>query len=272
MALLHSAISGRVPRRVFTTLAATSLAVVAVASTSAFAHDQDDGQIRGCYDKQSGRLRIADDGRCSSGEWKVSWNERGRRGEAGPRGPEGPMGPAGKGAVGPAGPTGPAGPAGPAGPVGPKGPAGADGQPGAQGLVGPDGQPGPEGPAGQRGPSGPPGPEGPTGPQGSRGPAGISGFEMVTARTPNSGFDSDNLKQATAQCPNGKRVVGTGASIEGDAEDLAGRVALLEIAPVNGRQARAVAAEMAPGTDRRWALIAVAYCAEVDGRVNNERL
>jgi len=269
MAPLHRAITGRIPRRLFTTLAATSLAVVAVASSNAFAHDQDDGQIRGCYDKQSGRLRIADDGRCSSGEWKVSWNEKGRRGDAGPRGPEGPMGPAGKGAVGPAGPTGAAGPAGPAGP---KGPNGADGQPGPQGLVGPDGPVGPEGTAGQRGPAGPAGPEGPTGPQGSRGPAGISGFEMVTARTPDSGYDSDNLKLATAQCPNGKRVVGTGASIEAAAEDVAGRVALQQIVPVNGRQARAVAAELAQGTNQRWALVAVAYCAEVDGRVNNERL
>ena len=94
---------------------------------------------------------------------------------------------------------------------------------------------------------------------------------MVTARTPNSGYDSDNLKQATAQCPNGKRVVGTGASVEGDAEDIAGRVALQQIVPVNGRQARAVAAENAPGTNQRWALVAVAYCAEVDGRMNGDR-
>ena len=86
MALLNRAISGRVPRRLYTPLAAASLAVVGVATTSAFAHDQDDGQIHGCYDKQSGRLRIVDDGRCSSGEWKVSWNERGRRGDAGPKG------------------------------------------------------------------------------------------------------------------------------------------------------------------------------------------
>ena len=92
MALRYRAISGRVSRRLLTTLAATSLVVVAVATTTAFAHDQDDGQIHGCYDKQSGRLRIVDDGRCSSGEWKVSWNERGRKGDDGPRGPAGPAG------------------------------------------------------------------------------------------------------------------------------------------------------------------------------------
>jgi hypothetical protein len=95
---------------------------------------------------------------------------------------------------------------------------------------------------------------------------------MVTARTPNAGYDSDNLKQATAQCPSGKRVVGTGAGIEGDAEDIAGRVALQQIVPINGRQARAVAAETAPGTNQRWAVVAVAYCAEVDGRTNGDRV
>ena len=92
----------------------------------------------------------------------------------------------------------------------------------------------------------------------------MSGFESVTARVPGNGFNSDGVKRATAQCPAGKRVVGTGASIEGDDDDIAGRVALQEIAPVNGngRQVRAVAAEVAPGTNSRWAVTVVAFCAE----------
>ena len=248
-------------------LLGTTLSVVLVAGAVAVAHDADDGEIHGCYEKKGGRLRISDDRRCSDDEWKVSWNERGRRGEAGPRGPEGSAGPAGPsgepGAKGERGPAGPIGPAGPPGPSGPAGAAGPAGEPGPQGLVGPDGPPGPEGETGPRGPAGPPGPEGPPGPQGERGPAGISGFEMVTARVPGDGFNSEGAKRVTAQCPNGKRVVGTGASVEGD-EDVAGRVSLQEIAPVNGagRQVRAVAAEIPPGTNLRWALVVVAFCAQ----------
>lgn len=250
-------------KRVFGTLVVTSVLLVVAAGTVASAHDSDDGTIHGCYEKKSGRLRIADDRRCSDDEWKVSWNERGRRGETGPRGSAGPAGikgePGPKGDRGPAGPLGPPGPAGPAGPGGPAGPAG---EPGEQGVVGPDGPPGREGPTGPRGPAGPPGTEGPPGLQGARGPAGISGFEMVTARVPGDGFNSEGRKRVSAQCPNGKRVVGTGATIEGDDDDLTGRISLVEIAPVNGRQARAQAAEVAPGTNLRWALVVVAFCAE----------
>jgi hypothetical protein len=127
-------------------------------------------------------------------------------------------------------------------------------------MAGPAGPPGPVGP---RGPSGPPGVAGPAGPQGSRGPAGISGFEVVTARTPAVGFNSDNSKQATALCPAGKRVVGTGADLETDTGDVAGRVALEQISPVSNREVRAVAAEVGPGSTLRWAVVAIAFCAYV---------
>ncbi|HET9771984.1 MAG TPA: hypothetical protein VFS16_13915 [Acidimicrobiia bacterium] len=263
--VLRHPLHGRRGRSVGALVIASTL-VVGAAGTVAFAHDSDDGTIHGCYEKKGGRLRIADDRRCSDDEWKVSWNERGRRGETGPRGPGGPKGEAGpKGDAGPKGERGPAGPAGPAGitgAAGPAGPPGPAGEPGPQGVVGPDGPPGPEGATGPRGPAGPPGSEGPPGPQGARGPAGISGFEMVTARVPAEGTNSEGRKRVTAQCPTGKRVVGTGASIEGDDDDLSGRIALQEIAPVNGRQARAVANEVAPGTNLRWALVVVAFCAE----------
>jgi hypothetical protein len=243
-------------RQVFAILG-TTVAIVLVAGTVAFAQESGDGPIYGCYEKNTGRLRIADGRRCSDDEWRVSWNERGRRGDAGPRGPEGPAGPAGApGAPGGEGHPGPAGPVGPVGPMGPAGPAGPDGAPGPQGPAGPEGDTGPSGAAG------PPGPPGPPGPQGDRGPAGVSGFETVVARVPADGFNSEGLKWVTAQCPNGKRVIGTGGRLEG--EDVAGRVALQELAPMNGsaRQARAMAAEVAPGTNLRWALVVVAFCAQ----------
>ena len=259
--LPYDTLGRRRRRQLFGLVAVTTLPVVLIAGSVASAHDPHDGVIRGCYDKESGRLRVVDvDRRCQGDERSITWNDRGRRGNEGPRGGTGPAGP--KGERGPAGPKGETGPAGPAGTPGLAGPAGPDGQPGPQGLMGPDGPPGPEGPAGPRGPAGPAGPEGPRGPEGDRGPAGISGFEIVTARVPGSGLNSDSPKRATAQCPNGKRVVGTAASIEGDDDDIAGRVALQEIAPVNMRQVRGVAAEIEPGAGVRWAVVAVAFCAE----------
>ena len=242
-------------RRTFGVFVATTLVVVLVAGAGAFAHDPHDGVIHGCYDKSSGRLRIVDaERRCGADERSITWNDRGRRGDIGAKGTDGRPGPAGpKGDVGPAGPPGPKGEAGPAGPTG------SDGQQGPQGLMGPDGPPGRDGSPGPRGNAGP---EGPPGPQGERGPAGISGFEVVTSRTPDSGFNSETPKRAVAQCPNGKRVVGTAASLVGDDQDIAGRVMLQEIAPTGNRQVRGVAAEVAPGTDVRWAIVAVAFCAE----------
>ncbi|MCA1843639.1 MAG: hypothetical protein LC792_10730, partial [Actinobacteria bacterium] len=147
---------------------------------------------------------------------------------------------------------------------GQRGPVGADGPGGPQGPAGPDGPPGPPGPAGPVGPRGPAGPSGPQGAQGSRGPVGMSGFEMVTARTPSTGFTSDDSKRATALCPNGKRLVGTAAAVDSEnGGDLSGRVALYEILPVDGRGTRATAAEVGSGTNLRWAVVAVAFCAFV---------
>lgn len=114
---------------------------------------------------------------------------------------------------------------------------------------------------GRRGEQGPPGADGQPGPEGARGPAGISGFEVVTVRVPGFGLNSDSPKRATAQCPDGKRVVGTAAGIDGD-DDIAGRVALQEIAPIDMHQVRGVAAEVASGANIGWAIIAVAFCAE----------
>jgi hypothetical protein len=84
---------------------------------------------------------------------------------------------------------------------------------------------------------------------------------MVTARLPLSGFNSESPKQAIARCPDGKRVIGTGADIEGDSGDVAGRIALQSILPVSRSEARGVAAEVAPGTNLKWAVVAIAFCA-----------
>ena len=74
---------------------------------------------------------------------------------------------------------------------------------------------------------------------------------------------ADNSKQATALCPAGKRVVGTGANLETDSGDVAGRVALEQISPVSNWDVRAAAADVGAGSTLRWAVVAVAFCAYV---------
>jgi len=273
-------------RRIWMLFGFTSLVVVVVAGAVAFADIPDGNVIEACYQNSTGRLRIVDNSGCANGERKVTWNVRGpqglrgepgvagargpagERGPAGPAGPKGLTGPAGAqglpGAAGPKGDRGPAGPPGTDGLPGQRGPVGADGPAGPQGPAGPDGPPGPPGPAGPVGPRGPAGPAGPQGAQGPRGPVGMSGFEMVTVRMPATGFNSDASKRATALCPSGKRLVGTAGAVDSEnGGDLSGRVALYEILPVDGRGARASAAEVGSGTNLRWAVVAVAFCAFV---------
>src|SRR5581483_4597979 len=149
MALRYRAIVGKrqpgraAGRRIFGSLVLTSVAVVLVAGAVASADIPDDGVLHGCYDKQTGRLRVVDNKGCQDDERKITWSVKGpagARGDQGPAGQDGAPGPAGRdgapGAPGPKGDTGPAGPAGPTGPVG------------ERGLAGPDGAMGPEGPVG----------------------------------------------------------------------------------------------------------------------------
>jgi hypothetical protein len=250
MALRYRAIG----QRAFGVFVLTSLAVVLVAGAVAFADIPDDGVLHACYDKESGRLRVVDNKGCHDDERKITWSQKGPQG---PRGEAGPAGAAGdRGPAGPAGPKGEAGPAGPTGPKGETGETGSSGPTGERGLMGPDGPMGPEGPAGPAGPAGSAGPAGP------RGPAGISGFEMVLSRAPENGFSNDRVKSATAVCPGGKRVVGTGATVESGNGDLAGRVALQEIMPTSRNEVRGAAAQIGQGNNLRWALVVVAFCAE----------
>ena len=238
MALQKVRIKGN-RRRIIGLFAVTSLVVVLVAGANAFADIPDRDGLHLCYDKDDGRLRVVDNESCGHDERKIVWDNRGRdgsRGERGPGGRDGQPGPKGpKGEPGPMGPPGPAGPAGEIGPPGPEGPMG------PQGVVGPDGPPGP---------------------RGEQGPPGNSGFEVVTARTPTNGFNSDSPKQVTAECPNGKRVIGTGANIEASNGEPDGQVALQEIDPVRRNEARGRAAEVSNGSNVRWALVVIAFCAE----------
>lgn len=99
-----------------------TVAAVAIVSGAAWAAIPDSsGVFHGCYDNQSGQVRIIDTDTglpkgCGKNETEVSWNQQGPKGDTGPQGPQGPAGPTGAtGAVGPTGAAGPAGPAGPAG-------------------------------------------------------------------------------------------------------------------------------------------------------------
>jgi collagen triple helix repeat protein len=264
MALQNVRLKGN-RRRIFGLFVVTSLAVVLVAGAGAFADIPDRDGLHLCYDKDSGRLRVVDNMRCEDDERKIVWDNRGRDGARGERGPAGAVGERGlKGEGGPAGlqgPTGERGLTGETGPMGPEGHVGAEGPPGPVGPEGPAGPAGPAGADGPRGPSGPAGPAGPAGPPGPRGPAGVNGFEMVIGRAPANGFNADNSKQATAECPNGKRVIGTSATVESGNGDLAGRVALHEIAPISQTEVRAAAAEVRDGANVRWALVVFAFCA-----------
>jgi hypothetical protein len=63
---------------------------------------------------------------------------------------------------------------------------------------------------------GPPGPAGPQGPQGV--PGSVSGYERVSGSP--TALDGNSPKNATADCPSGKVVVGGGYSASG-IDDLA---------------------------------------------------
>jgi len=98
---------------------------LAVSGIAVAAKKPSGSQIKGCYAKKSGALRVAKGGkRCKRGERKITWTKNGIRGARGPRGAQGKSG---KGTAGSRGATGAAGVAGANGPPGSPGPPGADG-------------------------------------------------------------------------------------------------------------------------------------------------
>ena len=144
------------------------------------------------------------------------------------------------GCQGEEGEPGPRGPEGPAGSQGEPGPAGEDGcspvvtlegtilkidsdcdgeidiEQDVQGPAGPQGEQGlqgEQGPAGPAGPAGPQGEQGPAGPQGE--PGGLKGYEIVTRERAFTG-----LGVLTLRCPEGKQVIGGGASASSPAVSI----------------------------------------------------
>jgi len=134
--------------------------------------------------------------------------------------------------------------------------------PGPAGAKGATGAPGPAGGTGAAGTAGPAGAKGDTGAGGATGPAGppgISGYEIVIDVSVLTG--SENEKGVFVACPAGKKIVGTGVSVDGPgfvavAIDQAG----FPNAP--GTEATFFAHEHTPTPDS-WSLEGVVYCANV---------
>jgi hypothetical protein len=96
---------------------------LAVSGMAVAAKKPSSGQIKGCYAKKSGALRVAMGGkRCKRVERKITWTKNGIRGARGVRGARGL-----KGETGPRGATGTAGATGANGAPGTPGSPGADG-------------------------------------------------------------------------------------------------------------------------------------------------
>jgi hypothetical protein len=93
---------GSLKRSVGTKLAfaAGGAAAALAIGAAAFASIPDSGGvIHGCYQKNSGIVRIVDtaNGSCANGEIAIQWNDTGPAGTQGPAGPQGPVGPQGPG-------------------------------------------------------------------------------------------------------------------------------------------------------------------------------
>jgi hypothetical protein len=97
-------------------------------------------------------------------------------------------------------------------------------------------------PRGAQGPAGPPGP-------------GVSGLER---RSDASSLDSTNSKSVTATCPSGKRVLGGGARVTGDA---AANVAITESYPESALDRWIAVGRESDETGNSWQLTAYAICA-----------
>lgn len=115
---------------------------------------------------------------------------------------------------------------------------------------------GPVGPPGPAGPAGPTGEQGDAGAPGSDGAPGTSGVERVVI---SSAFDSASPKSATATCPGGKRVIGSGGGISGGTMD----VVISEIRPTPTLNAATVSAFEATAVADNWDVSAYAICANL---------
>jgi len=129
---------------------------------------------------------------------------------------------------------------------------------GARGPAGPAGANGATGPQGPGGPAGAKGDKGDKGDTGATGPPGVSGLVRVTA---GSAFDNVNGKSATATCPTGKRVVGSGAEISG----AIGAVVIDDLTPSANLTSVFATGYQVPGTAATtWSITTYALCAFVN--------
>jgi hypothetical protein len=118
---------------------------------------------------------------------------------------------------------------------------------------------GPQGVQGDPGPQGPEGPQGPPGTAGTDGPAGPPGMTHLSFATAQSPFNSGD-KFAAAQCPAGKRVVGSGFSILPTTANAVARSLAVDL---GGTSLTVVAHEGPGGEALTWTVQARAVCATV---------
>ena len=117
-----------------------------------------------------------------------------------------------------------------------------------------------QGPAGAPGAKGDTGSQGPTGAQGQQGPAGLSGYVRVMVTTGSSNADN---KEAIAECPSGKRVLGGGAIIGSPVGEHQRGVFISDSNPYLDREAWIVSAAESTETGAVWGLWVYAICADV---------
>ena len=176
------------------------------------------GVIDGCYQKNSGNLRVIEGATdsCRNSEIAIAWNQTGPQGQQGPQGDKGD-----KGDPGATGPQGLQGVPGQQGEKGEKGDKGDPGAAGPQGLQGLPGQRGEKGDTGAKGDKGDTGAQGNPGAAGAQGLPGMSGYQIVTAQFSVGAFGSATFDM---DCPAGKRAIDGGTMSLG----------LLNAAPYNG--------------------------------------
>jgi hypothetical protein len=119
------------------------------------------------------------------------------------------------------------------------------------------------GPRGPKGDTGNPGVQGPAGPQGVQGAPGASGVQIVSATSFN---DSSSPKTATATCPAGKTVIGSGASIGGSftSGSSTNTYAEVVVTAIDAGATQVVARAHEPDPfGSNWSVTAEAICAIV---------
>jgi hypothetical protein len=110
--------------------------------------------------------------------------------------------------------------------------------------------------AGPAGPAGATGPGGPLGPPGATGAPGPVNYEIVQVSTVN---DATDIKSLNAVCPAGKQVIGGGAHVVGDPDDIGVRVSV----PVPAFALWAAEFDEIVLTATPWQGVVYAICARV---------